>query len=121
MRFNLLFNLCTLLLCACPPNPPVTPPTDASDAQPPPQPPVPLSDAAPLTLDCSGACTVLRSYGCPEGFGVDGGDSCEVTCTRAQGPYDMHAPCIVKAGSLQAIRVCGTVIKCTGVNGVRSP
>jgi hypothetical protein len=107
-----------LLLCGCPPA--VTPPTPnpyASDAAPT---PIPLDGAVP-TFDCSGACQVLRSYGCPEGFGVAGGDSCQAVCQRAQGPYDMQPVCIVKnAGSLAAIKSCGslggTVIKCVGVS-----
>jgi len=81
-------------------------------------------DAAPLpanlTLDCNGACAVLLSYGCQEGYGIDGGDSCATTCSRAQsGLFDMKPSCIVSnSSSLAGIRSCGTV-KCTGATGVR--
>lgn len=103
--------LLSVVLLGCPPPSPVNPSPDATDGASPPS-PVPL-DGASLTSDCSGACTFLRSLGCPEGFGVDGGDTCEVTCNRAQGPFDMKPSCISHAGTLEAVRACGTVA-CSG-------
>lgn len=99
-----------VLLAAC--TPAVTPPPpDASDA-------APLMPTN-LTPDCNGMCSVLVSYGCSEGYGIDGGDSCVTTCTRIQGFFDMKPACIVNnSSSLAGVRSCGTV-KCTGATGVR--
>lgn len=115
-RFTMLS---LLVLLGCPPPTPVAPPVDASDAQPPTTvivyPPSSLGDAA-LTPDCSGACRVLRQYGCPEGFGVDGGDSCETTCASHDGVFDFKPACIVaQAASLVGVISCGTVT-CKGVS-----
>jgi hypothetical protein len=107
-----------VLLAAC--TPAVTPPLPDGSVPVPTVSSVPVPVPPNLTQDCAGACTVLASYGCPEANGVDGGDSCVVTCNRAQGGlFDMKPLCIVNNSSTIAnVRMCGTVT-CPGVSGVR--
>jgi hypothetical protein len=105
-----LFLTCIvgLMLTACPQQP-IVPPGDA-DAT-----PNPIVVVTTINT-CALACTNLRAVPCPEGWSVDGGDTCEVVCGKTLGgTFDMNPTCLLdpskKTGD--AIRTCKTV-KCAG-------
>ncbi len=65
-------------------------------------------DAHPASV-CRQACSVLRSFGCPEGQDVEGGDPCETIClnTQATGIFDLHPECVAKAMNKEQLQACG--------------
>jgi hypothetical protein len=98
-----LLLLSVLTACAACPASPTPAPTPGVDAS-----------VAPQGSDvCSVACGVLRAQGCPEGFTLDGGESCETVCRHAQQgsvpTFDMKPSCIASKTSAEGIRTCGTV------------
>lgn len=86
-----------LLLTACPPIPPVTPPPDASDAS------IVHMDAAGFDA-CASACANLRLLACPEAGDFD---ACATACRHANGALTDLAPaCVAKAATPAAVRAC---------------
>jgi len=95
MKFLALYLVLALLLTACPPTP-SPPPVDEGDG------------GAP----CAVACQHLRDIGCSDGYGVDGGASCEDTCDRVQSSHltDFHLGCLAGARTTTAAVACGSVL-----------
>lgn len=73
-------------------------------------PPAPLEGGAPVDM-VAAACMRLRELGCPEGDGVDGGQSCETVMRKvaSSGAFAMKADCLAFADTVQQARACGTV------------
>jgi len=103
-----MIRLVPLLACAlfaCTPNPKTSASQpDASDAS--------FVLAPTIAGQCAQACTNLRSLGCASGFGVDGGQSCEVVCTNAMGTtpptFDMNLSCLIGAKDKAGVVFCKT-------------
>jgi hypothetical protein len=93
-----LLALLAILLCGCPPMPPVSPPTDADAAE------TPNVDA------CAAACAKLLALGCPEGRPNDAGVTCEMLCDEDQVKgvsAQLRPACVADAGSVAALAACG--------------
>lgn len=60
---------------------------------------------------CEKYCANLEAKGCKEAFASDGGAPCVPLCekTRLEKKFDMKWACVSVAGSVDAIRACGTV------------
>jgi hypothetical protein len=58
---------------------------------------------------CSRACAQMRALGCPEGYKQDGGDSCDVICTRAMRTLSIAPSCIIDARTRAEVRSCGAI------------
>jgi hypothetical protein len=89
------FIVLAIMVLGC--NPSTTPPKpDATDA---------------AGSQCSMACANLRKLPCSDGFGVDGGKSCEALCTPdAPVPtFDMKPQCLIAAKTVADAIACGTV------------
>jgi hypothetical protein len=95
-----LLFVCLTACAACPSSTPNPPPTTVPEA----------SVALEGSDVCAHACDVLRAAQCPEGFTVDGGESCEVVCRHAQqGAFDIKPACIAAATNAAQVQSCGTV------------
>lgn len=59
---------------------------------------------------CAYACANLQRRRCPDGSARSGEDSCYVVCRRAEqtGKIDLKPGCVADAGTVEAIRACGT-------------
>ncbi len=54
--------------------------------------------------DCAGACSTLRSLGCPEAQPTPRGETCEAVCT---GNLELlNVGCVVQAVSVSDVRLC---------------
>lgn len=54
--------------------------------------------------DCAGACSVLRSLGCPESQPTPRGETCEAVC--AGNLELLNVGCVVQAVSVSDVRIC---------------
>lgn len=54
------------------------------------------------------ACAQLRMVGCPEGFPDRKARTCFEALTKAEKLAAVPAPCLVAAGTEEAVRACGT-------------
>jgi hypothetical protein len=68
-------------------------------------------DGAKRLTACDHACANLEKFHCPESLTPTNGDTCTVVCQRAEatGKLSLKPACVADAGTVEAIRACGTV------------
>lgn len=64
----------------------------------------PAADPWGASEDCAGACSVLRSLGCPESQATAGGETCEAVCTG--NIESLNVGCVARSESVADVRSC---------------